>query len=57
MLPGAGTQERDRYDREAVEALLAVTSEPWKEKMENWAEKRRAACLQCQAERFAMLSI
>lgn len=46
---GAGTQARNKIDRENVQALLAG-EEPWKEEMEEWEERRRAVCPQCQKD-------
>jgi hypothetical protein len=38
---GAGTQARNKIDRENVQALLSG-EEPWKEEMEEWEERRRS---------------
>ena len=50
VMCGAGTQMRNKYDREMVEELLAG-SEPWKEEMEEFEERRVASCPQCQEKR------
>jgi hypothetical protein len=50
VMCGAGTQMRSKYDREMVEELLAG-SEPWKEEMEEFEERRVAIYPQCQDKR------
>jgi hypothetical protein len=50
VMSGVGTQMRNKYDREMVEELLAG-SEPWKEEMEEFEERRVASCPRCQEER------
>jgi hypothetical protein len=41
---------RNKYNREMVEELL-TGSEPWKEEMEEFEERRAASCPECQEER------